>query len=213
MSALQTPTAQEPTESRLRFDYGLIVAGLVLVALGGVWLADVTDVVQLRASLILPGLLTVVGVALVVGSLTGPHPALGAVGILLAVATIFSALSPPEALRGGIGQRSWTVSDVTELKPSYEVGLGDLTLDLSGLTLDGDRAVQASVGAGNLVVEVPPGVTVRVEASVGAGDINLLGERANGLSVKRTINREGSVDTPGELLLDLQVGAGKIEVR
>lgn len=212
MSALQAPTSSDSTPARFRLDYGHTVAGLVLVVLGAVWLADVADVVQLRASLLLPGLLTVVGVALVVGSLTGPHPGLLTVGVLLALATIFSALSPPEAFRGGIGQRTWTVSDVAELKPSYEVGLGDLTLDLSALTIEGDRSVQVSVGAGNLVVRVPAGVPVRVEASVGAGDISLFGEKANGLSVERTINREGPATAPGQLRLDLEVGAGEIEV-
>jgi predicted membrane protein len=201
------------------FHLGRIVGGLVLVVLGALWLADVTDVLTLRAAIVLPALLVVVGLALVAGSFQGSHPTLVTIGVLLAVATVFSALSPPEALRGGIGSRRYTVTDPTELRSRYQVGLGDLTLDLSDLTLDHDRAVDVDLGAGDLTVIVPAGLAVTVDARAGAGEIVLFGQREDGLSVERHDSHQGdgqaggAAHHGGELDLDLEVGAGRIEVR
>ncbi|MGF1597113.1 MAG: hypothetical protein ACFCVK_09290 [Acidimicrobiales bacterium] len=220
-------TATPPPPGRL--DFGRLVAGLVLITLGTVWLLDVLDVARFRASVVLPALLTAVGVGLMIGSFRGPHPSLITVGILLAVATVFSALVPPEALRGGIGERTYVVDEVTELEPRYRVGLGDLTLDLSRLRLEDHRRVELSVGAGDLLVVVPPETVVTVDASLGAGEIVLFDETANGISVHRTFGPDdpgpagagpdgagpagAGPDGAGSLELHVDGGAGRIEVR
>lgn len=208
------PTAPGPAPAATGFDFGRVVAGLILAALGVVWLLDATDVVRARAGVVLPALLITVGVALVVGSWQGSHPSLITVGVLLAVATVFGALAPPEALRGGVGQRTYTVETMNQLKARYQVGLGDLTLDLSKLDLTGNRRVEVHAGVGDVVVVIPPEAEVTVDASVGAGEITLFDDDAtNGVSVRRTIRQGGDDGSTGSLDLRIELGVGRIEVR
>lgn len=196
-----------------RSNFGLIVTGAVLVVLGGAWLLDALDVVRLRAALILPGLLVLVGLALMIGSFDRPHPGLIPLGVLLTVATVFGALTPPEALQGGVGDRTWVVASAADLRERYEVGVGNLTLDLTQLPLTGTRTVRVAVGAGDLTVIVPSGTAVRAEASVGAGEVIVFDQRSDGLSVRRTVQTDGYDNATNRLNLDLQLGTGTIEVR
>jgi len=206
---MATPTA----DRRDRVNVGLVMTGTVLVALGAAWLLDATDVVRLQASLVLPGLLILVGLVLMIASFERAHPGLVTIGALLTAATLFSALAPAEALQGGVGDRRYLVGTEDDLHPRYEVGLGNLTLDLSQLQLTQARTVRVAMGAGDLVVIVPDQVEVRVEASVGAGEAILFDQRTSGLSLHRTARSDDHNADATRLNLDLQLGAGTIEVR
>jgi predicted membrane protein len=206
---VETPSAAP----RARLHFGQIVVGVVLVVLGVVWLLDVLGAIDLRAAVVLPALLAAVGVALMMGSLRGPHPGLVAAGVVLTVITLFAALTPAEALRGGIGQRRYLVTRAADLRSEYEVGIGDLTLDLSSLDLTSSRSVTVTVGAGDLKVIVPDGIALAVEASSGAGEIVVLDERSDGLSPDVSYRSPGYAEAVVQLELDLELGAGRIEVR
>ena len=64
-------TTQAPAPQRGR--YGAIVTGALLMVVGGLWLLDVTDVIDLEAAMVLPVALGVIGLALIIGSFDGPH--------------------------------------------------------------------------------------------------------------------------------------------
>jgi predicted membrane protein len=182
-----------------------------LFALGTLWLLDLIGVLAVEAEVVIPSLLVAVGVALVLGARSGPHGWLITVGVLLTVATLFSAVAPTEALRGGIGERMHDVASVGDLESQYDLGIGEFTLDLRDLSLETGRTVVVAVGAGGLTVLVPEDLEVRIDATVSAGEIDLFDERADGLSVERSYESPG-YDVEGGLLLDLSVGAGRIEV-
>jgi hypothetical protein len=189
-----------------------VLVGALLVLVGIGWLLDAGGVeVPWRA--ILPAALIAVGLACVAGAFQGRQHAMMVLGLALtvvlavAVATDWDLDVP---LAGGVGDRTERPATPAELT-EYELGAGDFLLDLQQLQVPpGTTAVEARVGVGELVVEVPDGVTVRVMASSGLGEIQVLGEQDNGFA-----NRVDTTVAAGgdrRLELDLRVGIGQVRV-
>ncbi len=189
-----------------------ITTGIVLVLLGAAWLLSITDVIELRAAYVLPALLGVVGLIIAIGSLRRPQPGLIVLGTVLTVATGFAAVAPPEALRGGMGERAYAPTTAAELQSRYELGLGDLTVDLSDLELDEHRRVKVAIGAGNLNITVPEDLPLLITAETGAGEIVLFGEQDDGVGVERTYRSPDYNGAEARLHIEVDVGAGAIEV-
>lgn len=213
MTALDVkPVEPETPERPWTRAYGSIVLGMILVLVGVLWLLDAIDVIELQAAVVLPAVLAIVGVALIFGAFDGPHSGLVVFGVFLTVAVVAAAVTPLDSWRGGVGERQHNVGNASELAPEYRLGMGELRIDLSDLRLIESTTVSASVGAGMIEIVLPPDLAVSIDANVGAGDINLLGETAEGLSVSRTY-RSPDFDTANvALTLDLDVSAGEIEV-
>ncbi len=201
-----------PAHDGVTASWGATTVGVVLVLLGIAWLLDLGGIVELRAALVLPALLTGVGVALIVGSLRGPHPGLIAFGTILTLVVAVAAVAPSEAIRGGLGERHHAVTRASSLDTQYEVGIGDLVLDLSQLELDEARHVRVTVGAGNLDVMLPDDLPVRIEASSGAGEIILFDDKIEGVGLERDHRDDDYDDSAPGLALTLEIGAGSIEV-
>jgi hypothetical protein len=189
-----------------------VLVGALLVLVGIGWLLDAGGVeVPWRA--ILPAALIAVGLACVAGAFQGRQHAMMVLGLALtvvlavAVATDWDLDVP---LAGGVGDRTERPATPAELT-GYELGAGDFLLDLQQLQVPpGTTTVEARVGVGELVVEVPDGVTVRVMASSGLGEIQVLGEQDNGFA-----NRVDTTVAAGgdrRLELDLRVGIGQVRV-
>ena len=213
VDTLPTQTMEDRRPTRLGSPtYGAAVLGVILVLAGGLWFLDILDVVDLRAAIVLPAALAVVGAALVAGAWDGPHSGLVVAGVILTGAVVAAAVAPANAFRGGIGERTFVVTQADDLAPRYDVGVGDLVLDLSGLSLDRVAEVDATVGAGELRVILPEDLAVDIDASAGAGEVRLLGEQQDGLSVADTYTSDGFDGASVRLTLDLDVAAGNIEV-
>ncbi len=209
---MQTTTTTTTEVEPSRFpSYGTIVTGIVLVALGIVWLLHSADLISVRLSMVIPLALAVVGLALMVGSFRGHHPGLITLGVFLTVATVLVAFLPT-GFRGGVGDREVTVNEMTQLEERYDLALGKLALDLSGLEMTESATVAISVGAGEVQVRLPD-VPFRVEASVAAGEIIVEGEDSDGLLPNLDYTSPGFDTAPVTLTLNINVGAGKIEVR
>lgn len=208
----ERPATSDSTPTPRNRPYGSIVLGLVLVAAGALWLLDALDVFEVRAALVLPILLGVVGLALVVGSFDGPHSGLVVFGVFLTVAVVLAAVFPPNAFAGGIGERNYRITSQEELEPAYNVGMGAINLDLTDLSLTESTSVDITVGAGEMLIRLPADVAVAIDASAGAGDVTLLGEQADGISVSRVYESPDYDTAEITLTLDLNVAAGEIEV-
>ncbi|HET6551190.1 MAG TPA: PspC domain-containing protein [Solirubrobacter sp.] len=77
-------------------------------------------------------------------------------------------------LRGGVGQREYRPASVSDLRPEYRVGVGQVDLDLRGMPLPAQRTeVRVRVGMGEALVHVPDGACVTTAARVGAGAVDL----------------------------------------
>lgn len=164
--------------------------------------------------------LAVVGAGLVLGAWFGRSRGLILIGVVLALAT--GAAAGADRVGGFGGDRvDLVLRPVTtaELPSDVEYRVGQVTYDLTAVDLTGGPAgspvdMKVSMGVGQLVVIVPRGVDVTVEADAGVGDLRLFGRNDSGLGNTRTVTDLGD-DGPGGGQLDLSVstGVGSLEVR
>ena len=188
-----------------------VLVGTLLVLVGIAWLLDAAGVVvPWRA--ILPASLIAVGLACVAGAFRGRQHALMVVGVALMVVLSLGVaadwdLDLPLA---GVGDRSERPTSPAQLR-EYELGVGNFELDLRRLQLPlGTTTVKARVGIGQLVVQVPQGVSVQVVASSGLGNVQVFGEEDGGIGSRIDASSEQGGDR--HLELDARVGLGEVRV-
>jgi hypothetical protein len=189
-----------------------VLVGALLVLVGIGWLLD-TGGVEVPWRALLPAALIAVGLAWVAGAFRGRQHAMMVVGVVLTVVLSVAVAADWDLgapLAGGVGDRTERPATPAELA-TYELGVGDLLVDLRQLQVPpGTTAVEARVGVGELVVELPDGVSARVVASSGLGEVQVLGEQESGVA-----NRvDATVEAGGDrrLELDLRVGIGQVRV-
>jgi hypothetical protein len=205
-----SPGPAPPSDTR-GIGLGQVVTGAILVLIGVAWLIEAAGWADLPWRVLLAGALIVVGAALMYGSRTASHGGLIAFGVILAVVMALSSAIEVLAdipLSGGIGeQRHHPVASVED---EYRWGIGSMRIDLRDTTVELEGLeIEASVGIGELVVFLPEGTSVAVDARSGIGEAVVLERRSSGLGSEVTVT-----DGDGEMLvLDLDVAIGKVEVR
>ncbi|MBU1492960.1 MAG: LiaF domain-containing protein [Actinomycetota bacterium] len=211
---IQDPLSQSAdpaiTSRHRSIGVGQIVAGAIMMMIGLSWLIEAAGWADVPWRGILAGALIVVGVALMLGAHRGAHGGLIAFGIVLAVLLSLSSAIMVLAdipLTGGIGEQRHHPAATVE--DEYRWGVGSMTLDLRGAIADLDgRIIEASVAIGELIVYVPEGIPIRIEAHTGIGETRVFGEADGGFdSDIETAGPEGA------LILRLDVAIGKVEVR
>ncbi|MFD7919090.1 PspC domain-containing protein [Streptomyces sp. NPDC059740] len=140
--------------------------------------------------------------------------------LLTAVLLAGSTLLPPD-ISSQVGNRRWSPTRAADVAPQYELGAGDLRLDLSRLR-PAERstvATRVEIGAGQVRVNVPEGVTTRLHLDVGSGGFQLPdGQEQAGLSgYHRSLTLPAHGLAAGEkprglLDLDVHVGVGMARV-
>lgn len=115
-------------------------------------------------------------------------------------------------LDGGFGERTVRPGTLAEVKPSYQLGAGELVIDLRDITLPaGDHPLSVKIGAGHAQVIVDDGVCVASRAEIGMGAVAIFDEDNGGIDVNWRDTRRADGDTP-RLVLDGDVGLGLLEV-
>src|SRR5918996_1501795 len=109
-------------------------------------------------------------------------------GVIL---TILSALTASTDLAGGVGDRRVELSGAEPVR-DQELGIGQLVVDLSELAPGGPVAVSAEVGIGQLEVELPPDLPVRVRATSGIGRLKCSRSRTAASGPRWTTSTTGS---------------------
>ncbi|MFH8382772.1 PspC domain-containing protein [Kitasatospora sp. NPDC018058] len=182
-----------------------------LLAIGAattVWSASVghTDVTKLSTVVLATGLL-VVGLTLLLAAKFGKARKLAVLGLLVTLALAFVGRSP-HSVQDAVGDRSWTITSAAELKDRYNLGAGEIRMDLAGLDPAGTTlATKVDLGAGQLTVTLPSDVTVNLVARVGLGNINVPGDQNNGTG-RHTYVLNPPVGHPSKGTLDLELGIG-----
>ena len=189
---------------------GRLVLGVVLALFGVGWLLESLSV-DVPWDVVFPAVLIGIGVMLVVSARSGA----GQVGLIMAgiVLTVLLVLGTAIDIPfgGGVGDRSVHPTGV-RVEREYERGIGTLTLDLTDLDLDAIEVpfdLRVRVGIGELVVIVPEGAAVQVEAHAGLGSV-----RVNGME-EAGIDAELSVSAPGaapRIRLEASVGIGEVRI-
>lgn len=206
--------ARVDERDRLRPKSGLGAATVsaLLILFGGAWLLDAIGALDADVGVVLALALVIVGGALVVSAWWGRSRALMFVGIPLVLAvSAFGIIDVP--LEGGIGGATYRPRTVALVDRSYELAIGNLTVDLSKVDFAGSRRrVHAQLGIGQLNVTVPRDVRVIVDGHVGAGSVNAFDDpESDCCPADVRVVRPGAAGA-GTVLIDAEVGAGNIHI-
>jgi hypothetical protein len=113
---------------------------------------------------------------------------------------------------GGVGDRYFKPASAAEVQDRYELGLGELDLDLRDVDLPPGRTdVALDVGFGAVTVYVPDDLCVTSDFQAGMGSIDLLGRHHEGLDVAVAAGAGAPAGEP-ELHLDADVAIGELKV-
>jgi phage shock protein PspC (stress-responsive transcriptional regulator) len=158
--------------------------------------------------------LAIVGAGLLIGARLGRSRGLIVLGGILVIVMATASAIPTVSTTATTGQQIFAPTSVAELRDRYELGAGDMTLDLSGLELERGQQVTvgASVGIGQLTVDVPPDMTVDVEAAGKVAELVAFDREFEGTNVTLDHIWRGPEGAP-TIALDLAVGMGVIEVQ
>jgi phage shock protein PspC (stress-responsive transcriptional regulator) len=135
---------------------------------------------------------------------------LSAIASLLTIAIVTAIVAAfawfNVSLSDGVGDRTYQPATAAAVQPSYEVGIGNLRVDLSHVSPGEPVRVRTKVGIGELKVIVPTTATVTVNARAKVGDVYVLQSHDDG--------RDAAIHTGagGGLVIDATVGAGRIDV-
>ena len=112
-------------------------------------------------------------------------------------------------LGNGVGDRSYVVAGTQDLRNSYKLGIGELTLDLRDVRFTSPEThVKARVDVGNLRVIVPQDVALQVRGDAQLGEVQVLGKSDDGRHARTSLVQTGK----HVLVLETHVGVGKVRV-
>jgi phage shock protein PspC (stress-responsive transcriptional regulator) len=181
----------------------LIVCGLI--AIGGAWAAAAGGETVVAIAVI------GAGVAILVGAFVRPVRWL----VLPAVALALSAGVVSAAgidLDGGVGDRDYRPASAADLQDEYELGIGELIVDLRQTDLPpGDVPMKVDLGVGEARVIVPDGVCVATKAHVGVGEARTFELHNEGIDVDMD-DQPDARPTRTRLLVDADVGVGSLRI-
>jgi phage shock protein PspC (stress-responsive transcriptional regulator) len=181
----------------------LIVCGLI--AFGGAWAAaaggeTVVAIVVIAA-----------GVAILVGAFVRPVRwlVLPAVALALSAGTVSAAGID---LDGGVGERDYRPASAADLRDKYELGMGELVVDLRQTDLPpGDVPLEIDLGIGEARVVVPKDVCVATDAQVGVGEARTFGLHNDGVDVDLE-DHPNARPAVTRLLVEADVGVGSLRI-
>jgi hypothetical protein len=152
-----------------------------------------------------------VGIAVLAGGRSPVTAGLVPLGVVLAVVAGIVALLPG-ASSLETGDRVLEVRELGDLQDAYQLGAGQLTLDLRALDLPPGRTeLRVDVGLGDLRVRVPAEATIEVDGRVTAGELRAFGTQVDGVGARRQVTDAGREDA-GTLAIEARVGLGTLEV-
>ena len=200
------PPSGDPTRLVARAGIALLIG---IAAVGGV--AGVFVLAAIGGGTTLAVLAIAAGVALVVAGLAGGARWLIAPALVLVLPLAIVAAADI-SVDGGVGERQYRPASVDQLRPNYELGAGELILDMRDVDLPaGTTNVELDVGIGHAVVRVPEDACVSSDVQIGAGHAQVLDRSSDGLDVDFAQASTPSGDQP-RLALDGQIGIGALEV-
>jgi phage shock protein PspC (stress-responsive transcriptional regulator) len=187
---------------------GLALLLIVVAALGFVAVAFGA---ALGGGAVIAGLVIALGGALVISSFLGGRRWLVLPALVIAIPLGFVAAAGLD-VNGGVGERDYQPTTVAELKDGYQLGIGEMRLDLTQVDLPPGRTpLDLDMGIGSVRLVVPDDVCVATDVRVGAGYTRVLDRDSGGLDVDW---RQSPVEDAGvkRLVIHGDVGIGELQV-
>ncbi|HEY7703507.1 MAG TPA: LiaF domain-containing protein [Acidimicrobiia bacterium] len=190
-----------------------IVGGGVLLLIGVLWLLERTGAIDVGVTVVLGIATMIIGISLMLLANRGPHAGLIVFGTILGLVTLATAIAPFEGFQGGVSDRTIAITSADAISPDYNVAAGTLTIDLREIEdLAPATPLSASIGMGELVIRIPEGTAIVVNAKVGAGELEILGKSIDGVGIDESYTSPGLESGSPSLVLDLQAFTGRVEV-
>ena len=181
----------------------LLIALVIGGERGGPARSRLGQVLLIAAAIVLA---LVAGVSAAIGTAFGGGAVVAAIVIACGFGLIAGAFSPgrrwllvpalvlafPAAIveaadlrvEGGVGEREYRPASVSELRDEYELGAGELVVDLGDVEFPGGRTVvNVDMGVGYAQVIVPADVCVSWDTEVGAGVAGVFDRENDGIDV------------------------------
>jgi phage shock protein PspC (stress-responsive transcriptional regulator) len=190
-----------------------------LLALCAFWLAVAIAGVGAFASAtgngeIVAGVVIALGIALAGMALVGEglrRTAPWLIGLALLLALPAGAVAAADVrFDGGIGEQTYTPVTAAEIPDDgYELGVGQLTIDLRQMNIKRGETVElpAELGLGQMIVSVPSGVCVTGEAEAKGGELLVRGVSNSGANAEFERGAAPGSDLPTvEIDAELQFG-------
>jgi phage shock protein PspC (stress-responsive transcriptional regulator) len=175
----------------------LFVGGAFAAAAGPDWLV--------------PALVIAAGAAVVAGAFLKPIRWLVPPALALALAAGLVTAADID-LDGGVGELEYRPASTIDLRDRYEIGMGELVVDLRGTDLPaGDVPIELDVGVGEAMVIVPRDVCVATTADIGIGSVSMFGRDNGGIDVNFEETPEAAPDVT-RVVLDADIGLGEVRV-
>ncbi|MEU9063277.1 PspC domain-containing protein [Streptomyces sp. NPDC048430] len=210
-----------PTGTRGPRSIGGLVFLLALIAGGlGTGLSWDTHPLGTSLQIGLAAALGVFGLGLLVASVLG-RTGFGTVLLAMITAGLLAGASAvPDDVGTDWVRKEWHPASVATVQPQYKLGTGVAKLDLSGVTVPEGETLRTriEVGAGRALVVVPAGVTVKVDAEAGLGDIQFPSDQRKDVDIapdrrtRQTIGPAEDSKPAGTVELGMGVGIGQLEV-
>jgi phage shock protein PspC (stress-responsive transcriptional regulator) len=217
--APKTPKEKKPRPRKSML--GRLTMAVMLIGLSSMALVELADFARFEPFEYAAVALGIIAVGLLIGAWIGRAYSLIIIGLLIAPVLFFSSLLP-EVADWSIGDPDFVPTSAADVADSYDLGVGQLTIDLTQLTAEEFAEVgeiEAEVGLGQLVVRLPSDIGATVDAEVGVGAVT--GGHVFGSSMLDSFEYSGvgveQVFTigspPHDLHLNLEVGMGHISIQ
>ena len=210
------PATKQRKPRRERSPLGWMTLSAMLLVVGVLMALRFSGAVHLSAVVIVAAALGVVGCGLVVGAFVGRARGLIVMGLLLVLAliptTVINNLHMPLQRNANV---TLTPRTVDALPPSYSLGAGQVTLDLTRVHNDSQQHVTViKVGLGAVRVYLPRNLVAVVTAQANVGNIRApwSPHDLTGASIEKTFTQGTATPQRQPVHIDLQVGAGQVEV-
>jgi phage shock protein PspC (stress-responsive transcriptional regulator) len=199
-------TDGDPGRTLVRIILAAVVAVGVVIAAIGVGIAA-----ALGGGVVIASLAVVAGLALIATAFAG-----GARWLILPALVLVLPLAVVSAadidFDGGVGDREYRPATMAELDDRYEIGLGEIDVDLRDLELPAGRTdVAVDVGMGGALVWVPREACVTSDVAIGVGAADVLDDDDAGVDVRFATDAV-PVSTRPHLHIEADVGVGAVEV-
>jgi phage shock protein PspC (stress-responsive transcriptional regulator) len=153
----------------------------------------------------------VLGLALIGAAFAGGARWLIAPALVLAI-PLGLVVSANADVGGGIGDRHHRPGSMAELDRSYDLGVGELRVDLRDLTLPaGDTDLDFDVGVGHVIVLVPEDACVTSDVEVGMGYAEVLDRNEGGVDIDLDHDATAAPEV-SRVRIKAEIGVGALEV-
>ncbi len=154
----------------------------------------------------------IVGLGMIAGAFLGGGRGLIALAAALCCFGAVLSVSHVQNLHDIGGDLNYTPTSIGAVQPSYQGGVGDLTLDLTQLPNSGTVRTSVSVGTGDVRVMLPPNADVVATCHSPVGNVNCLGQHESGPDNSTIHASQNDPSNNLKIILDVGSTIGDVEV-